>query len=268
MKRITPVACSLRVAATPHKGAMPVARQSRFHGISGLGHLAPVVSLVASLRRRFARWGVAVLGMVLVACSNTPQPPQWQMSAKGSAERAIEAALGGDIRVEAAEFARAREEMSRTGRSALVARLELLRCATRVASLDFDPCTGYEMLAGDAAAPEQAYARYLSGAAEPGDAALLPEAHRALAAGGVPDAALASIEDPVSRLVAAGVLMRSGRATPGVIAQAVETASARGWRRPLLAWLKVQQQRAEAASDTDAAASLQRRIDLVLSAGS
>jgi hypothetical protein len=53
-----------------------------------------------------------------------------------------------------------------------------------------------------------------------------------------------------------------------VIAQAVETASARGWRRPLLAWLKVQQQRAEAAGDIAAAAGLQRRIDLVLSAGS
>jgi len=205
--------------------------------------------------------------LALAACSSSPPAPQWQMSAKGSAERATEAALGGDIRVEAAEFARAREEMSRTGRPDLVARLELLRCATRVASLDFDPCIGFEALAGDAAAPELAYARYLSGAAEPGDAALLPEAHRALATGGTPDAALAAIQDPVSRLVAAGVLMRSGRATPGVIAQAVETASARGWRRPLLAWLKVQQQRAQAAGDAEAAASLQRRIDLVLSAG-
>ena len=208
------------------------------------------------------------MGLALAACSNTPQAPQWQMNAKGSAERATEAALGGDIRVEAAEFVRAREEMARTGRPDLVARLELLRCATRVAALDFDPCTGFEALAGDAAAPERAYARYLNGAVEPGDAALLPEPHRALAAGATPDTALASIEDPVSRLVAAGVLMRSGRATPGVIAQAVETASARGWRRPLLAWLKVQQQRAEAAGDAAAAAGLQRRIDLVLSAGS
>ncbi len=30
--RPTPVACSLRVAASPLKGALPVARQSRFHG--------------------------------------------------------------------------------------------------------------------------------------------------------------------------------------------------------------------------------------------
>jgi hypothetical protein len=254
MKRITPVACSLRVAASPLEGATPVARQSRFHGVSGLVH--------------FARCGVVVGVLALTACGNTPQAPQWQMNAKGSAERATEAWLVGDGRVEMAEFARARAEVARTGRADWVARLELVRCATRVASLEFEPCTGFDALASDAAEAEKAYARYLNGAAAPGDAALLPEAHRSLvAANAVPDAALAAIQDPVSRLVAAGVLVRGGRATPGVVAQAVDTASARGWRRPLLAWLKVQQQRAQAAGDATAAAALQRRIDLVLAAG-
>jgi hypothetical protein len=190
------------------------------------------------------------------------------MNAKGSAERATEAWLAGDSRVALAEFSRARAEVARTGRAEWVARLELLRCATRVASLEFEVCTGFDALASDAAPAEKAYARYLNGVADPGDAALLPEAHRpVMAASANPDAALAAIQDPVSRLVAAGVLMRSGRATPGVVSQAVDTASARGWRRPLLAWLKVQQQRAQEAGDVAAAAALQRRIDLVLSVG-
>ena len=47
----TPVACSLRVAASPLKGAIPVARRSRFHGISGLGHFAPVAMLAAPQSR-------------------------------------------------------------------------------------------------------------------------------------------------------------------------------------------------------------------------
>ena len=34
---LPPVAGSLRVAASPLKGATPVARQSRFHGVSRLG---------------------------------------------------------------------------------------------------------------------------------------------------------------------------------------------------------------------------------------
>jgi hypothetical protein len=79
-----------------------------------------------------------------------------------------------------------------------------------------------------------------------------------------PDAALSAIADPLSRLVAAGVLIQRGQATPGVIAQVVDTASAQGWRRPLLAWLKVQQARAQAAGTTDEAARSQRRIDVLL----
>jgi len=50
-----------------------------------------------------------------------------------------------------------------------------------------------------------------------------------------------------------------------MITLAVDTASAQGWRRPLLGWLKVQALRAERAGDADAAQRLQRRIDLVQS---
>ena len=71
--------------------------------------------------------------------------------------------------------------------------------------------------------------------------------------------------DPVSRLVAAGVLMQTGRANPAVIALAVDSASDQGWRRPLLAWLGVQLQRAEQAGDSDAAERLRRRIGRIQS---
>jgi hypothetical protein len=49
-----------------------------------------------------------------------------------------------------------------------------------------------------------------------------------------------------------------------VIEQAVNTASSQGWRRPLLAWLRVQLQRAQAAGAEQEAARIQRRIELVL----
>ncbi len=202
--------------------------------------------------------------LALVACGNTPPAPDWQMNAKASAERATQAWLTGDQRVEAAEFARARREVASTGQPALLARVELLRCAGRVAALDLEPCRGFDAQAADATPAEQAYARYLAGRSTAADAALLPEAHRQLAAGAAtPEAALASIADPLSRLVAAGALFQRSQATPGVITQAVDTASAQGWRRPLLAWLKVEQARAQAAGAADEVARVQRRIDLV-----
>ncbi|MDE2296820.1 MAG: hypothetical protein KGK18_01510, partial [Burkholderiales bacterium] len=94
---------------------------------------------------------------------------------------------------------------------------------------------------------------------------------RAVAAGGPSDAAnvaaLRGIGDPLSRLVAAGVLFEAGRADPQVIALAIDTASTQGWRRPLLAWLGVQLARAEKAGATDDAQRLRRRIERVQGGG-
>ena len=207
------------------------------------------------------RFPLLALAALLAACGSTPPPPDWQMNAKGSIERATEAWLGGNQKIEEVEFARARSEVLRTGQPSLVARLELTRCATRVAALVFEPCAGYDAVAADAAPAEKAYARYLGGQATADDAALLPAPHKGLV--GASGGEVSGIEDPVSRLIAAGVLMRRGVVAPAVVDAAVDTASQRGWRRPLLAWLGVQLKQAQAAGKTDDAARIQRRIDLV-----
>lgn len=197
---------------------------------------------------------------LLAGCASGPKVPDWSINAVGHVERFTEAYLKGDRRVEAREFELARAEVARTGRPALVARVELNRCAAQVASLVFEPCTGFEPLRADAGDAERAYANYLAGQASAQDAALLPPQHRAVAAGG---GSIAGIEDPFARLVAAGVLLRGKRATPGTVAQAVDTASHQGWRRPLLAWLGVQARLAEERGDATEAARIRRRMDLV-----
>ena len=194
---------------------------------------------------------------LLAACSSTPKAPDWQLEAKGSMERANAAYLEGNARIDAAEMARARSQLSRTGRADLLATAELLHCATRVASLVFEVCTGFETLRADATPEQVAYANYLRGNAQSQDMALLPAPQRALAVGG---AGAPGAADPLSRLVAAGVLLQTGQVTPAVLTQAIDTASSQGWRRPLLAWLGVQVQRAEQAGDTEEAARLKRRI--------
>jgi hypothetical protein len=223
------------------------------------------------MTRRFRLSGhvshrLAALALVaaLSSCSSTPPPPDWQMNAKSSLERAVAAHLSGNQRLEALEYARARSEVARTGRPDLMARIELTRCAAQVASLVFEACPAYDALAPDATAADQAYGRYLSGQANAGDAALLPEPQRAAAAGSVGASQLNAIADPVSRLVAAGVALRTRRMQPEAFEVAAQTASAQGWRRPLLAWLNVQVQRAEAAGQGDEAARLRRRVALVL----
>ena len=201
----------------------------------------------------------AVVGLLLLsACSSGPKLADWQLEAKGSIDRSVTAFMEGNPRVEAAELARARSQLSRTGRADLLANAELLHCAARVASLVFQPCAGFESLRQDALAPQRAYANYLQGLAQPQDIALLPAQQRAAAAGDV--AAVIAIAEPLSQLVAAGVLLKTGKASPEVIVQVINTASAQGWRRPLLAWLDVQVQRAEQSGNSEEAARLRRRI--------
>ena len=178
--------------------------------------------------------------LVLAGCAGGPVPADWQLNSYGSLESFKQAYLTGNTRVAGVEFDKARSELASTGNPALVARAELIRCAVRAASLEFDDCPGFEKLRADAGAEEIAYAEYLDGRAE-------------RAAG----------DDSLSRLVSFGVKLKGGKIAPPEISSAIDIASAEGWRRPLLAWLGVQERRAEAAGDREALERIRRRIALV-----
>jgi len=214
--------------------------------------------------RLFTLASTVGLLMLLQGCASQPAVPDWQLSAKSASDRFVTAYLTGNTRVEALEFDKARQALSSTGRPDALARLELLRCATRVASLVLEPCTGFELLRADALAADQAYADYLAGRGTAQNAARLPAAQQRLASAAPTAQAsvMQAMDEPLSRLVGAGVLMRTGQASPAALTQAVETASAQGWRRPLLAWLGVQALRAEQAGDMDEAKRLRRRMDV------
>lgn len=208
----------------------------------------------------------AALALLVAGCASGPPPADWQANARQAIDNAVIAYLEGNARVEAAETARARSEIARSGRLDLLARAELMRCAARVASLVFEPCEGFDKLRADAAPAELAYADYLAGRLRPEDAALLPPPHRAVAVAAGSEtaaAALPAIDDPLSRLIAAGALFGTARASPPVLQTGVDTASAQGWRRPLLAWLNVQLMRAEQAGAQEEAQRLRRRIGVV-----
>jgi hypothetical protein len=198
-----------------------------------------------------------LLTMILAGCASKPQPPAWQPSAHSALDGYTDAWLHGDTPAADAEFARARRETASTGRFDNVAQAELVRCAARVAALEYE-CPGYAALAADATPAQQAYAAYLQGQWQGLNPGLLPEQHRGVVTGGT----LAGVQDPLARLVAAGALMKAGKITPADIANAVDTASNQGWRRPLLAWLGVQEQRAQAAGDGAAVQQIKRRIAL------
>lgn len=215
--------------------------------------------VLLSLRHHTVALAAALL---LSACASQPVPPEWQSSAFSSLKGFTSAYLTGNQRIADLELARARTELASTGRTDWLAKAELTRCAVRVASLELDDCASYQPLSVDAGPEAQAYAAYLTGQWSGLNAALLPEQHRAVL-NRTTGPVLPSIDDPLARLVAAGVLLKMKHLTPADVTLAVDTASQQGWRRPLLAWLGVQRQLALEAGQTEVAALAQRRMDLV-----
>ena len=207
-----------------------------------------------------------LVAMALSACASGPKPADWQLESKGAMERAVNAYLEGNSRVEAAELARARLEISSTGRVDLLARAELLSCASRVASLVFEACAGFEKLRQDAPPAERAYADYLAGKLQPQDINLLPKDQQISAQSAILRAqpAIESIANPLAKLVAGATSLQAGNASPALVQAAVDAASSQGWRRPLLAWLGVQLKLAEASGNRLEAERIQRRIALTL----
>ena len=180
------------------------------------------------------------LALILLAgCGSSPMPPQWQGDAAQAMASFQRAYLTGDTARAETEFREARKQLTSTGRADLVARAELVRCATRSASLEFDDCPGFTALQ-DATPENVRYADYLLG-----------------------KSTYRGSDEPLSRLVAESVRFRTGGIDPAGISRAVEIASAQGWRRPLLAWLGVQLKRAEASGDSETADRIRRRMALV-----
>ncbi len=238
-----------------------------------------------------ARFTAVCAVLWLTACAGTPPVPEWKLRSSAALDRATQTTLSGEMRRARGDYQEAFNQIARTGQPALMARAHLLKCAVEAASLDFKGCAEFDARRMDASPGDQAYADYLVGILKPADLAKLPAQHRPFA-GAVTSAssassitsissataataatsatsatlisALKSEGDPLTRLVAASVLLRTGQASPQVIAVAVETASAQGWRYPLAAWLSAQIRLAEKSGNTALAQEAQRRLDVVL----
>lgn len=215
----------------------------------------------------YVRLAILVAALGLIGCASPPPAPEWQGNAFAALNSYSSAYLSGNSRVADDEFSRAQSEIASTGRADLMARAELLRCATRLASLELQPCAGYQSLSGDAKPQEHAYAAFMNGQWSGLDPAQLPAHYRVLVTQTTPTLDhLSQIADPLARLIAAGVLLKREQLTPAAIAMAVETASSQGWRRPLLAWLGLQLQQAQ--QNPPVSAHIQRQINLVFQASS
>ena len=80
---------------------------------------------------------------------------------------------------------------------------------------------------------------------------------------GITDGIVRAIEDPLPRLIAAGLAVSHRLENDAILQTAVETASRNGWKRALLAWLERLKSSHEAAGDAAKASAIKSRIDLM-----
>ena len=223
-----------------------------------------------------------VLVGFLAGCGTAKPPPPWQAKTLSASDAAVSAYLQGQVKIAAIQMKQAQFSASSTGRPDAVYKLNLLQCALDVSSLSATPCPRPEDVGirSDSFDPDvrfelEAYRAYLLGdSLDETVQSRLPKAQRAAAAlAGTTDAAkalkvLAEIEEPLSRLVAAGVWLRqqnmASSGQTGIIALAIDTASQQGWRRPLAAWLTRQIRVAQATGDAATARRAQARLAIVL----
>ena len=219
---------------------------------------------------RISRIAAVVTALLGVACSSRPPTPDWALEAQSASERAVKAYLQGDTRVAEAEWRKAFAQVSATGQPSQMARLALLQCAAQVAALEFTDCPHYQRYAAGAQPAEQAYARYLQVQHTAQDVALLPKAQQAVArqvlAGQAGQSAPAVEAAALSQLTTAGVAVRAGHLELAGVQQAVQLASAQGWRRSVMAWLLLEQRLHQAAGNAAGVQAVELRLQVLQNA--
>ena len=209
---------------------------------------------------------LVALAVLLSACGGKPPAPDWKLDSISLIEKYKKAELKGENKLADRYFEQALAAAGSAARLEETAKLQLIRCATRQASLSFEPCTGYlELAKFGTSAEDEAYHRFLGGQRDSLDSSKLPAQYRDFASNR--DAAknlglLQKIDDPLSRLIAASVAAMRKQADEATLSLAAETASEQGWRKPLLVYLKLLESRADERGDTAGLEKLRARIRL------
>lgn len=212
-------------------------------------------------------WAILLCMSVLSACgSGGPPAPAWKSDASDLIERYKKHALEGENTLAERYFRQAINATGGAGRVSETARLWLVRCATRRASLIDDDCHEYAELAKVQTTDEdRAYYQFVMLNWDALDTTRLPPHYAALvkAEPARSAASLATIDDPLSRLLAAALVIFRKQGDSATLSLAAETASAQGWRQPLLVYLKLLQKRAIEQGGADAAQAYAVRIRLI-----
>jgi hypothetical protein len=216
---------------------------------------------------------IMVMGIVLgwlTGCSTSPPAPDWTLKGYNRLEDFKKYYLEGKTAIAELNFNRAVDEIKKSGDLDLLERVYLIHMAMEVALLE--KAQDQAFLKVDAVEPNTAnrnFHAFLTGPPNLVQESLLPEPYRALikplTQGKTKDLAgvLASISDPASRLIAAGVCIAQGRIDEALLKTAVETASQQGWKKALLVYMNKLSVYYSGNGQQDQATAIIKKMELI-----
>jgi alkylhydroperoxidase/carboxymuconolactone decarboxylase family protein YurZ len=207
---------------------------------------------------------------LLVGCGTTKPTASWLSAGYNQLDSYKKHYLSGQDKVADLQFNDALKEIKKSGDLELLARTHLIRMALQMATLQ--DLSSAEYLKIEAVHPSPAnrnFYAFLQGETAQVDAKLLPEQYLSFIetlrrpGEGERLRAIEQLEDPVSQLIAVGILVRMGQENEALLQRAIATASAEGWKKALLAYLARLQAYYAGKQEMSKALTIEQRINLI-----
>jgi hypothetical protein len=213
-----------------------------------------------------------LLMLFLMSCGGSQPIPDWTYVSFNQMEDFKKAYLEGKAEIADLHFQRALAEIKKSGDLDLLAKAYLNRYAVQAALLEsFRDDDFLKIQAAEPNPVNAGFYSFLKGNFSQADRELLPPQYSRTAADILADrrdritADVKEIEDPLSRLVMTGLLVRYGYENAELLNGAVETASRQGWKKALLVYLNRLQAFYEQRQDGEKADKIKQRILLIQS---
>jgi len=198
------------------------------------------------------------------------QIPDWQNASFTHLENYKKSYLIGKGNITELYFNRAVDEITRSGDLDILARVYLTKYAVHVAALEtFDDSEFRRIDAVQSTPQNSAFYLFLKGSFDTVDERLLPNQYnsflRAYRKGKTEDVTreILKIEDPLSKLIAIGLLVQKNTYDEVTLNAAIDTASYNGWKRVLLAYFNKLQSFYEIHNDKERAVQIEQKIQIL-----
>jgi hypothetical protein len=208
--------------------------------------------------------------ILLLGCGGSKQIPEWINTSFNQLENYKKNYLSGKDRIADLQFNKAVDEIKKSGNLEILGRAYLTKYAVHVAVIEaFDEREYIKIDTLQPVLENRTFYNFLKGSFDKVDESLLPRQYNSVLKifrkGNYEDAAheISKMEDPLSKLIVAGLLIQKNTYDEGILKIAIDTASQNGWKKALLAYLEKLLLFYETKRETEKAANITQRIQLI-----